>query len=95
MTIFFLFVRLNNTMAKTVTIKDLPKIRIPLPKQRNQAFRNKTKYRRKAKNAKDSSESFLISVPPTSFRSSFTSSMETRWQREVAVAAQHQKTARK
>lgn len=38
----------------------IKKLRIPLPKQRNQAFKVKTKYNKKDKNwMKDSSSSFI------------------------------------
>lgn len=38
----------------------IKKFRIPLPKQRNQAFKKKTDYDRKNKNWKKESGSFLL-----------------------------------
>lgn len=38
---------------------ELPKMRIPLPKQRNQAFKDKTKYNRKNEKGSDKDPYFL------------------------------------
>lgn len=44
-------------MKKKIILK---KFRIPLPKQRNQAFKKKTEYDRKDKNWKKESGSFCL-----------------------------------